>query len=107
MGVGIALKREGAAQGLKYWINSATGEDPLVIRKPNGIDIEWKPGQAEKMVQYFMDLGKEKPGADPDKSLNVSVPMTQVIVPFIIRKYGLYVLGYTAAVVLASRYLGR
>ena len=104
--VQLKLKREATVQGVSYLVNSITGQDPVVVRKPDGVKIKWHPGQASKLTDYLLSLGKTQPltesgvpGGTIEEGLNVDVSILPVIVPFVIKKYWLYAAGWTIVVV--------
>ena len=106
------VKREATIQGISYAINTVTGEAPIIVRTQTGANIEWKPGQAGKMVNYLLSIGKtdasgvnKKTEGKPSEGLNVDIPLTPVIVPYVLRKFGIYLALYTASIVLLTRTL--
>lgn len=109
----LRAKREATVQGISYWINGITGEDPLVVRKSDGATIKWKPGQAKRMTNYLLSIGKSSkgqpgvPGSPGEKGLNVDLELMPVIVPFVVKKYWLYATGWTLAVVGLTRLVNR
>jgi len=98
---GLTLKREAVTQAWQLWIKSATGDTPVIERYPDGVDISWKPGQAQKMEQYLSEA--MKPGKPDPDALNVSVKLGPVLYPLIIKKTLGYAVAYTAIVAIATK----
>lgn len=110
--VSTALKREAAIQGWNFWINSATGENPLVERRPDGATLQWKPGQAAKMESYLSEFIPVNPFArftegppDPEtgEPINVSIDFKPVLIPLVLKKFLPWIAVYSLALIYISR----
>ncbi len=95
-------KREIAAQAWSLWINSVTGETPIMEHHDNGIDIAWKPGQARKMEEYLSDA-MTKPSSPDD--LNVSVDLAPVLFPIAVKKSIAWITIYSALLIIGTKFL--
>lgn len=109
-GLMTSVKREATVQGITYAIDTVTGEKPNVIRSQTGAKIVWKPGQASKVVDYLLSIGKtdaagvnKETQGKPSEGLNVDIPLSPVIVPYVFKKFGIYLALYTAGVVALTR----
>jgi hypothetical protein len=97
---GLTLKREATALAWGAFIGNATGESPIVNRFDDAITIDWKPGQAKKMRDYLTSAMDKEPTPN---DLNVNVNLAPVLVPILIKKYWIYVLGFGTAAYVIGR----
>lgn len=114
-GIGGALgtghpMREGVAQGYGLWFEKATGQQPVYKRYEDHTYIDWKPGQAQKMGDYFTALvlpGESEIETAPDKSgfsmSEVKVNWGAVFNPLLIRKVLPAVMAYSLIMVWMGR----
>ena len=108
------LKREATVQGLSLWFKSISGSDPVIRRLEDGSEIEFKPGQAKQIENYFgakipyniFYLGakrKEDKEEQTGESLNVSVPWGQVFIPLALKTLGPPLVLYSIALLTLAR----
>lgn len=100
----LTLKRQATALAWSELINNATGERPIVINQPNGVKINWKPGQAKKMQEYLNESIDAE--SSPD-DLNVDVDLAPVVIPLILKRYWQYAGGLMLAVYFLGRMQGK
>lgn len=92
----LIAKRQAIALGYKVWIQSVTGEFPNSKNLDNGVAITWKPGQAKKMKDSFLQSMEAAPSPD---DINVSLPWGEVLIPLIFEKYWMFMAGGAAALI--------
>lgn len=107
--ISLTLKREAAVGAWTALISSATGQGPLINRRSDGVDIDWRAGQAKKMEEYISNMITPKKGVSGPKgeSINVNVDLKPVIIPLIFKKTWLWVALYTGSIVIITKLLGK
>lgn len=107
--IGSTIKREATVVAWTTLISTATGENPVIVRKSNGVDIKWKPGQASKMETYLSNIAfpKKGSGTGNGNGLNVNVDLKPVIIPLVLKKAWIWVTLYTVGIVVATKLLSK
>lgn len=107
--ISLTLKREATVGVWTALISSATGQSPLISRRPDGVDINWRAGQAKKMENYISNIITPKKGvfAPEGESINVKVDLKPVLIPLIIKKSWIWVLLYTSSIVVLTKLIGK
>ena len=77
-----ALKAEAVGFGIK----AITGEFPIIVTKPDYTQVNFTPTQIAGIANLLDKWSSTEPG---DFRINA----TQVLTPYLIKKYGLYALG--------------
>lgn len=107
----LTIQREALVGVWTALISSATGQSPLINRRPDGVNIDWRVGQAKKMENYLGNIITPKKGVGEgvasDENINVKVDLKQVLIPLVIKKTWVWVLLYTGSVVLITKLLGK
>jgi hypothetical protein len=96
LGQGLNLGREAKAQALAFAIQLVTGQPPIIDRQADYTEISFTPEQAEKLQDVLSAWQSQEPG-------EVRINIKPVVLPYVIKKYGLYL----AAAVLGGVLLGR
>lgn len=92
-----SFQQSAITQGAVLFIENVTGENPYVTYTDEVNYITWKPGQAGKFAQYLMQ----------PSDIGVDIALAPLLPHIIIKKAGLYILGYTLAVYALTKYLGK
>lgn len=92
-----SFKQTAITQGAILFIENVTGEAPYVNYTDTVNYITWKPGQAKKFADYLMQ----------PSDIGVDIALAPLLPSIIIKKAGVYILAYTAAIFALTKYLGK
>ena len=85
------------AQGIAFAIAAGTGETPTVVYTDDSAEISFSPDQAKRLSDRLLNE------LNSTKSSPVRVNVAPVILPAVLKKYGIYFVGAVALIYLLGR----
>lgn len=90
------LGREAKAQAFSLAIQLFTGQPPILDRQENFTEISFTPEQVQKIQSLLKQWHDAEPG-------EIRVNVKPVLLPFYLKKYGIYLAGIALGGILLGR----